>query len=166
MSIIGEINDGITMDILQNLEETKWTGIKEIHLHISSSGGYLADTFAIIDLFQKAKKEHNLIIYTYGLGDVASAGFFLFILGDKRYLYPSGRIFVHSHVIKGNDEKTYEERLRDDKTEEKIVYNNYTQYTAERLEIPIGRARGLLKKKKWLTKKELLDYNIITKEQL
>lgn len=159
--VIGEVNENTTENITKELIETNWKedNIKELHIYICSEGGYLRDCFAIIDLIEDIREKDDIIIRTYGLGEVASAGFFIFLLGDERILYPSCRVFVHEHITIG-DEKTYGERIKADKTEEKEVYDNYVNFTAERLNITNTKAKNLLRKNKWLTKKEVKNYNI------
>lgn len=159
--IFGEINEAISQEVTQELIETDWRGeeIQELQLYICSEGGYLRDCFAVIDLVQAIKDRFQIKVYTYGLGEVASAGFFIFLLGEKRVLFPSCRVFVHEHITLGS-EQTYGERIKADKTEEKEVYDKYVKYTSERLELGIKKAKNLLKKNKWLTDKEIKLYNI------
>jgi len=159
--IIGEVNENTTSEIVRELIDINWDEeeIKELNIYVSSQGGFLSDCFAIMDLVLSLKKEHNLKIKTYGLGEVASAGFFLFLLGDNRVLYPRCRVYVHSHITMG-EEKTYVERIKADKNEEKELYNNYVIYMSEQLGISTTKAKNLLKKNKWLSKKEIRDYNI------
>ena len=159
--IIGEVNENTTSEIVREIIDINWDeeNIKELNIYISSMGGFLSDCFAIIDLILQIKKDHELIVNTYGLGEVASAGFFLFLLGDARVLYPNCRVYVHSHITIG-DEKTYIDRIKADKTEEKELYNNYVAYMAQQLNVSTTKAKNLLKKNKWLTKKEIRDYNI------
>jgi ATP-dependent protease ClpP protease subunit len=163
--IIGEINECVANETVTALLETSWDEIKELHLYITSPGGYLADCFAIIDLLLHIKDKYDIKIFTYGLGEIASAGFFIFICGDERIIFPSCRVFVHTHITIGSDQ-TYEERIKADKTEEKEVYDNYVKYTAKQLHLSIAKTRNLLKKCKWLTKKEVKDYNIGIEEVL
>jgi len=159
--VIGEVNENTTECITKELLETDWTAdnVKELHIYICSEGGYLRDCFAIIDIIEGIRARHDILIRTYGLGEVASAGFFIFLLGDERILYPSCRTFVHEHITIG-DEKTYGERIKADKTEEKEVYDNYVKFTSDRLGITSIKAKNLLRKNKWLTKKEVRNYNI------
>jgi len=157
--IIGEINECVANETVTALLETKWDSIKELHLYITSQGGYLADCFAIIDLILHIKDKYGVKVFTYGLGEIASAGFFIFICGDERLIFPSCRIFVHTHITVG-DERTFIERIKADKTEEKEVYDNYIKYTAKQLGLSIVKAKNLLKKSKWLTRKEAKDYNV------
>ena len=77
------------------------------------------------------------------------------ILVAERYLMDYGEV-----ELTINDEKTYGERVKADKGEEKQVYENYVRYTAERLELSVRKAKVLLKKNKWLNKREIKGYNI------
>jgi len=158
--IVGEINEEVSNDTISTLLQEDLDEIKDVKIYITSQGGYLAHCFAIIDFLLYIKHKYKLTLETYALGEIASAGFFIFIVGDIRTIFPSCRVFVHSHITIG-DECTYEERLKADKTEEKEIYDNYIKYTAEQLDLSILRAKRLLKKRKWLNHKEILDYNLI-----
>jgi ATP-dependent protease ClpP protease subunit len=159
--MIGEINENVTNEVIQELVSIDWatTTIKDLDIYVSSQGGFLSDCFAIIDFILHVKKTYNIRVNTYGLGEVSSAGFFLFLLGDTRYLFPSCRVFVHSHITIG-DEKPYDERVRADKAEEKELYNNYVSYMSTQLDLSMAKTKNLLKKSKWLSKKEITAYNI------
>lgn len=157
--IVGEINECVANETVSALLSTDWEKVKEFELYITSQGGYLTHCFAIIDLILYIKNKFGVKVTTYGLGEIASAGFFIFICGDERKIFPSCRIFVHTHITMG-DERTYDQRLKADKTEEKEIYDNYSKYTADQLNIPVKKAKALLKKSKWLNRKEAKDYNI------
>lgn len=159
--VVGEVNENMSSDVIKEIIESDWSedNIKELHIYICSEGGYLRDCFAIIDLIQQIREQFGITIRTYGLGEVVSAGFFIFLLGDERHLFPSCRVFVHEHITEGA-EQTYGERIKADKTEEREVYENYARYTSERLGLSLRKAKNLLKKNKWLTKQEVKSYNI------
>lgn len=161
--VIGEIDEGTSGTIIPELLETDFekNNIKELHFYICSEGGYLTHCFAIIDLILAIKKQFNLKIVTYGLGEIASGGFFLFLLGDKRILFPTCRVYVHEHITFGDESQTYSERLKADKTIEKELYKIYSNYTATQLGISKVKAKRLLAKKKYLTAKEIKDYSIL-----
>jgi len=161
--VVGEINESTTSEVLRELVETEWDddNITTLDMYIVSEGGYLRDCFAIIDIVTAMKKEHNLKIKTYGLGEISSSGFFLFLLGDERFMFERCRVFVHEHITL-NDERTYNERIKADRTEEKEVYESYVKFTAERLNISVASAKNLLKKNKLLNAKDITSYNIVT----
>ena len=163
--VVGEVNEGPCEDVIRTLVEADYKKVKEIHLHICSEGGYLSSCFAMIDIIEQKKAEHGFKVITHGFGEIASAGFFLFILGDERIKYPRCRVFVHEHITENPQSQTYTERLKADKGEEKAIYELYVKYTSDRLKIDRRKARTLLKKNKWLTSKEISRYGIITREK-
>lgn len=166
LCIFGEISEDTSSTVIPELLETDFEGenIKELHLYICSEGGYLSHCFAIIDFIRVLKRQFNLTIYTYGLGEIASGGFFLFLLGDKRILFPSCRIFVHEHITVDQEPQTYSDRLKADKTTEKELYETYLAYTSEELGISKKKAKTLLAKNKWLNSRDIKTYNILREE--
>lgn len=164
--IFGEINENISREVVSDIVETNWDkdNIKTINIFICSEGGNLSDCFAIIDTIELLKESKGIIVITHGLGEVVSAGFFLFLLGDIRILYPSCRVFVHEHITIGAECQTYGERIKQDKTEERRIYKMYVDYIARRLNITGKRAKNLVAKNDWLTRAQLTEYNVIPKE--
>ena len=163
IGIFGEINESTTAAIIPELieEEFERDNIKELHIYICSEGGFLSHCFAIIDFLLMLKERFGVMIYTYALGEIASGGFFLFLLGDKRMLYPSCRIFVHEHITTNEEPKTYSTRIKEDKTSEKALYEMYLAYTSTQLGTTKRRAKTLLAMNKWLSKKDIKQYNIL-----
>lgn len=160
--IIGEINESVAQETISILLNANWKEIKSLNLYITSPGGYLTDCFAITDLLLFIKEKYKVTINTFGLGEIASAGFFIFIAGDNRRLFPSCRVFVHTHITINSETETYDQRLKADKHEEKEVYDNYTKYTAEQLKLSITEVKKLLKKQKWLSRCEIEKFKIGT----
>lgn len=160
--IIGEINEDVSKNVLRVIFETDWETeeINNLNIYIASEGGYLKDCFAIIDAIDFVRETFNINITTFGLGEVASSGFFLFLIGDIRILFPNCKAFVHEHIAPMG-EQTYGERKRDDK-DQKVLYDMYVQYCASRMGVSVTKAKNLLKKNRFLTQKELVTYNIIT----
>jgi ATP-dependent protease ClpP protease subunit len=161
--LIGEVTSEMSKLAISELLETPWKkeNIKELHVIINSEGGFITDCFAIIDVIELLKKQFSLRVTTMGTGMIASAGFFLFLLGDVRVLTQNCRIFVHEHMAIEETEKTYSERLRSDKTDQKDTYETYLNYTMRRLNLPKRKARLLLRKNKWLNIKEMTTFGII-----
>lgn len=161
--IIGEIGSDANRDTVYEMVSTDWEDVTDLFIYICSDGGYLRDCFSIIDMVQTIKRITNIKITTFAMGEVASAGFFLFLLGDVRIQMPNCQMFVHEHITIDN-EQTYSERIRADKTHETESYNMYVDYTSERLGITKTRAKKLLKLNKWLTKKEIEHYGIVSED--
>lgn len=163
--VIGSIDESTIQETLKTLLENDpdddLTGENELTIYINSEGGYLFDCFAFIDLITLFKHQFNYKVNTIGLGEVASAGFFIFLLGDQRILTQNAKIFVHEHIVINETPAPYTEKLKEQHME-KDWNSMYTKYTAERLNIPISKARKLLKSNKWLTQKEVESYGIVT----
>lgn len=160
--IIGPITTETIKDVIVDLNEHKNINkLDELNIYISSEGGDLYSCLGMIDFIKQQQKSIGYKISTYGIGEIASGGFFLFTLGDKRFIYPMCRIFVHEHMVIEADQIPYSEKLSDLK-EEKILNNLYVNTIAESLKISKKDCKTLLKKNKWLTKKEIDRYNIIT----
>jgi ATP-dependent protease ClpP protease subunit len=161
--IIGEINEERSQDVIKSIFETDWKGegINNLSIYISSEGGFLIDCFAMIDAIQFVRDSFDVHISTFGLGECTSAGFFLFLLGDLRVIFPSCKIYVHEHISMLG-ESSYDDTKREIK-DQKMVYDMYVEYTSKQLGISKARVKTLLKKNRYLTQKELEKFNIITK---
>lgn len=89
--------------------ENSKAGVRELTLYINSTGGYLDDAFALIDVMRKSK--HN--IRTVGIGNVMSSAFLIFIAGTKgsRYIAENANVLAHqySDALEGkhHDLKSY-----------------------------------------------------------
>jgi ATP-dependent Clp protease protease subunit len=64
---------------------------KPIKIYIDSNGGYLTDTFTIVDSIKASKTP----IWTICIGCAYSGGFFSFICGHKRFAYPHSSFLFH-----------------------------------------------------------------------
>lgn len=161
--VFGLIDSSTSESIIRSLveNESQFDENTNINIYICSEGGELYECFAIIDFFNDQQSRCNYTINTHGLGCVSSGGFFLFILGDNRKLYPKTRVFVHEHLAEGDDVLPYTKKL-DGLKEEKILNKIYIQYVADKLEVSFRTAKALLQKDKWLNDKELQQYNIYT----
>lgn len=164
--IIGEVDDKMCSEVLQTIFETDWKtdGYTELTIYISSEGGSLPACFAMIDAINFVRETFGVHITTFGLGEAASAGFFLLITGDNRAIFPNCMVFVHEHLTIDGSASSYSERKKEDKDQDKI-YSMYIKYCSERLGISKTKVKGLLKKNRYLKPSELINYNIISKEK-
>lgn len=164
--LVGNVDNDMCSEVLKTIFETDWKGeeIKELTIYISSEGGSLPNCFAMIDAILFVKSAFGIHVTTFGLGEAASAGFFLLLTGDSRALFPNCMVFVHEHLTLGTDATSYSDRKKEDKDQDHI-YDMYIEYTAERLGITTGKVKRLLKKNRYLRESELITYNIITKDK-
>lgn len=163
--LFGEVTEGLTQKVIKKLKHEKFKNVKTLNLWISTPGGYIRDCFGIIDLIEVFTKGKDITINTIGVGEVASAGVFILLLGKNRTLLPNCRVFVHEHVTTNAESQPYSEREKQDKNEKEIL-NMYVSYTAKKLGITNRKARGFLKKNKWLNEAEIKKYRISTCQNL
>lgn len=85
---------------------------KPIKIYINTYGGSTYDMWAFVDLMMTTKTP----IHTYCTGYCMSAGFIIFIAGDKRFATPHATFMNHqlSHDIFGKY-KTLMEKIEEDK---------------------------------------------------
>jgi len=160
--IIGDIEDNMTKEILKSLlDDPDINDLKTLNIFIETIGGDLHCCFAILDAIEYLKEQIRFKINTFGIGKVYSAGFFIFLLGDYRKLFPSTRVFVHEHLILNDEASPFTAKLKEFE-EDRNLHQIYTTYVMRRLDITSRQARTLLKKNKWLTTKDIEKYNITT----
>lgn len=157
--VMGEVDSKLTRECLEIINSTIWKPGDILNIYICSVGGDIFDCFAVIDIVESIKNL-GVQVLTHGLGQVVSAGFFIFLLGDIRVLYPNCGVYVHEHITIPDKEQTYSERIKADKTEEVTIYEMYISYVSRRLGISHRRTKSLLRKNKWLTIEEINKFNI------
>lgn len=162
--IVGEVDDDMCKTVLQTLFETDWKGenFTELTIYISSEGGSLPACFAMIDAINFVRDAFGIHVTTFGLGEAASAGFFLLLTGDSRAIFPNCMVFVHEHLTVEAGTTSYSDRKKEDKDQDKL-YAMYIDFTSNRLGISNAKVKRLLKKNRYLRPSELVNYNIITK---
>jgi len=161
--LIGDIEDKLVHDTLTSLwDDPNVSKIKKLNILIETIGGDLHCCFALLDSIQYLKAQFGFTINTFGLGKVASAGFFLFLLGDYRVLFPSTRVFVHEHMTINDETSTYSIKMKEFQ-EDKAIHDIYCAYVMNQLNLTSAQAKKLLRKNKWLTNKEIEKFNIITR---
>ena len=82
----GRIIDEI---IAMNIEDS--TDLSPIHLFLQSNGGVAMDGYSLVDIMKWSK----IPIYTYCNSYVSSSALDIFLMGERRYVFPHSRILVH-----------------------------------------------------------------------
>lgn len=93
----GEItNENVSEAIKWIISQEFIPSKKQLTLYVNTTGGDLYECFALIDVMKKSK--HT--ISTIGIGAVMSAGFLIFISGEKgkRFLGKNTGIMTHQHT--------------------------------------------------------------------
>jgi ATP-dependent Clp endopeptidase proteolytic subunit ClpP len=176
MSIIGDINEELSKDVLASLwylntsakieelidpkdpecEETKEV-TRPFEIIISTNGGNADEMFAIYDAMRYIRQEVD--IETFGLGKVMSAGTLLLAAGTKgkRRIGKYCRVMIHS-VIGGSVGPMHQ--LDNEMKEVKAIQESYIRAICEETNLTERKLRSLLKKKVniYLTAEEAVQH--------
>jgi ATP-dependent Clp endopeptidase proteolytic subunit ClpP len=154
----GEINSSsidyaIKWFIYENNKPTQHT----LTLYINSTGGYLDDAFALIDIMKSSKH----YVRTVGIGNIMSSAFLIFASGTKGFRMIGNNTNIMSHQ--------YTDCV-DGKHHDIRAYMKAAEYTNNRMVDLLKDSTGLdsatIKRKLlpasdvWLTPKELIDLNV------
>jgi ATP-dependent Clp endopeptidase proteolytic subunit ClpP len=130
-------------------------GLKSIpiYLHLSSQGGYIYNALSVVD----AIKRSRVPIYSVIEGSVASAGTFISMVCQKRFICPNAFIMIHqlSGGVGGKMGEISDEfsNLKELMEVIKRLYTEHTQLSQKKL----GR---LLKHDLYLNAKKALKYGL------
>jgi ATP-dependent Clp protease protease subunit len=98
---------------------------KPINIYIDSFGGAVYDMWALIDIIQHSKAP----VYTYSIGKTMSAGFQIFLAGEKRFVAPHATLLYHQ--VSSWTSGSLQEML-EDMEEVKRLQTSIEQYVKER----------------------------------
>ena len=104
------------------IDQKVGSGVKKIHLLISSPGGSVFHGLSIYNYLKGAPIE----VDTYNFGSVDSIGVIIFCAGKRRYSVPHARFLIHGvrFNINGNaafDEKELEEHFKSLKIDQRNI---------------------------------------------
>lgn len=128
---IGQINSTLLSWILddnQKDKEQKNFKRKPISLYINSYGGEVYGTWSLIDIILSSLTP----IYTYCTGYAMSAGFLIFLAGEKRYASKHARFLYHQL---GCIRKGKYQDLVEDREEMDYMQNEIEEYVLNRTSI-------------------------------
>ena len=127
--------------------------LKPIYLFCHSYGGDLEQAFYFCDLI----KSSRIPIITIAMGVAMSAGFLIFISGQKRYAFPHSQLLIHSGFASlGGTAEQVDEAQKNYKRQRDCM----KKYIIENTSID-DKTFGRNSKKDWyLSGEELLKYDI------
>jgi ATP-dependent Clp protease protease subunit len=133
---------------------------KNIKLIINSPGGEIVHAFALIDVIKGSK----IPIYTYALGEIASAGLLTFVAGIKGKRFITSNTSILSHQFSGGmigKEHELMSRVKDYQLTSKRIITHLKKCT-KLSERDIHKLL-LPPEDVWLTAKEAVKYGIADK---
>ena len=155
----GEISEKNIEDTIKWIvyESTIGPADKILTLYINSIGGFLADSFALIDMMKISKYQ----IKTIGIGSICSAAFLIFSAGTKgkRFIAKNTSIMCHqySDEISGKHHDIKAHLKEAELTNERMVQvlKNNTN-----LDVKAIKSKLLPPSDVWLTPDKLIEYGI------
>ena len=126
---------------------------KPIKIYINSPGGSLTGTFTCIDAIRMSKTP----VYTIATGTAYSGGFFIFIVGHKRFAYPlSSFLFHEGSTGCGGTSGQFDNFAAFYKVQLKQLKDVVLNHTA----IGEEKYKEIQREDFWLTAQEALDFGI------
>ncbi len=145
-------------DTLYNAQVNDSPKPDPIYLHINSFGGSIFHGLAGMDEILKTRDKTEIITIVDGC--CASAGTFLSVVGNKRYINKHAYMLVHqlSSMMWGKYNDFKDEMKNLDKLMEMIkgIYKTYTKLPANKLD-------EILKHDLWFSAEECLKYGLVDK---
>lgn len=119
--IHGEITERTSLNFLYKSDYIIESDIKNVKIYIQTEGGDVPSALAIADRMA-IMKDLGINIITIGIGEVASAGVFILIEGNKRYCTTNTTLMIHPmiHTL-GSD---YHAFIKEYATFHEGFYNN------------------------------------------
>lgn len=128
----------------------------EIHVHINSSGGSVAEGLAIYNVL----KSHSAKIYTYNNGFACSAASVIFMAGDERIAFTAS-LFMFHHAWSYASGNAAEFRKQADALDT-ITQASVKAYL-EKITISEEELMNLMDNEIWVSSEKALEYGFATK---
>lgn len=133
---------------------------EHLTLIINSPGGHVTAAFQLIDMM----KQSEIPIITFGMGEVISAGLFIFMGGEKGHRYATqNTIFMSHQYSAGSDGKEHElySTIKEFEIISDKIMNHYRKCTKKTE--PYIRKHLLPASDCWLTPEEAVKHGIADK---
>lgn len=155
--LFSNISDFLAEDICKKLLfYDKLDKKKPVKIFISSYGGSVYSSFAIIDMMEYIQCPIEII----GIGKIMSGGLLIFMAGDKRYISQSASILSHrfSTMKIGTQAQLKADQREDDLVHQRMI-DHYKKFTNLKTDKEV--LNKLLKETNvWLTPEEAMGYGL------
>lgn len=128
----------------------------EIHVHINSNGGSVAEGLAIYNVL----KSHSAKVYTYNNGFACSAASVIFMAGDERIAFTAS-LFMFHHAWSYAQGNAAEFRKQADALDT-ITQASVKAYM-EKITISEDELMNLMDNEIWVSSEKALEYGFATK---
>jgi len=145
-----------TTDIITSLFILDSISHSTITLYIDSAGGDVYTGLALYDVIRSLKSP----VVTVGMGLVASIAVIVFVAGEKRYVYPNSRIFIHE-PWRWTSEREDASKLEVEACEIGVLKTRIQEILVERTGQKLERIKKDTDRNKYFSSLEAKKYGIV-----
>lgn len=153
--LVNEIEDGVTLDLLQFTMQARLQPECEMEIYITSPGGNPNCAFALYDLIRSIPNK----VTTIAAGHASSAATIVYLAGDQKIIMPNAHIVLHTPILSmshGHSSPLQDMELVHKNM--KRVFNHVLQVFASRTGQSVHDLRALCRRNKHLSPKEAVQY--------
>jgi ATP-dependent protease ClpP protease subunit len=150
-----------SIDIWKQSFLLKRYGIETIHVYVNSGGGTMTTAFAIVDIFERLKREGFKII-TEAHGMVASAAVPVFLAGNTRIATKSTTFLLHPPKIDsyGFSSDTIN-TLKAKETAMSMMKDIYCRIVSKYSDLSTGKLSKLMEEDTWFTAGQAQEWGMV-----
>lgn len=168
--INGDIEEDLIEKVVMNIfkfnqkddkkeKESKTYNRKDnpIKIYIHTRGGNTLDCSSVVSAILSSKTP----VYTYALGKVFSAGFYIFVAGHKRFCQKYSLFLYHGTAMSSG--YTSLVKIKDIADAYSVLENDLNRMVENRTKISKGYLEKIKHREWFITSKEALDLGIVHK---
>jgi len=154
------VNPQTAASLLRVIDSKLQTGLKKLHLMISSPGGSVFHGLSIYNFLKGAPIE----VITYNFGSVDSIGVVIFCSGDRRISVPNARFLIHGVSMTFNNQQRLDEKDMEEKLKGlRIDYQNIARVISDTTGKDVDSIINDMETRITLTPQEAKDYGLVQK---
>lgn len=143
-------------DAYSIVKELQELDVDELHVHINSTGGSVAEALAIYNVL----KDSEITVTTYCDGFACSAASVIFMAGDERIMNEASLLMIHNAWTYASGNADQFRKQADDL--DKITQASVNAYM-RRVTISEEEVKKLMKEETWISASEAKEYGFATR---
>lgn len=144
--------------LLKAIDAKLQTGLKKLHLMISSPGGSVFHGLSIYNFLKGAPID----VVTYNFGSVDSIGVVIFCSGDRRVSVPNARFLIHGVSMTFNNQASLDEQDMEEKLKGlRIDYKNIARVISDTTGKDVDSIVKDMETRITLTSEEAKNYGLV-----
>lgn len=152
------VNPQTAAALLRVIDSKIATGLKKLHLMISSPGGSVFHGLSIYNFLKGSPIE----VVTYNFGSVDSIGVVIFCSGDTRICVPNARFLIHGVSMTFNNQARLDEKDMEEKIKGlRIDYQNIARVISDTTGKDVDAIINDMETRITLTPEQSKDYGLV-----